>query len=320
VPRVRDAWHHDCVTDRFDLTLLIPAYNEAKRLDDGVARLRATADEGHVDLGATEIIFIDDGSTDGTGDVARAIAGDLPHAAVITQPTNQGKGAAIRSGIFAAHGRKVVFMDADLAIDPSHLPELVGALDRSPIAVGSRADGRHIDYGSRIRTDAGRTFNALVHLTAGISLTDTQCGFKGFRRGPALLLAHLQTTSGYAFDVELLWLAHRLSLGIEEVPVTWVDVAGSTVSVARDSVRMLVDLVRASRRRRWMVLCDVTDSVPDDLPDATVVLTHAGGTTLCGPVSGLGAMRRAVGLSGSFHIGDLSDLASLAPFDVTPTV
>jgi glycosyltransferase involved in cell wall biosynthesis len=235
---------------RASTTIIIPAYNEADRLGAGVARLETAGAEGRIDLATTQVLFVDDGSTDDTATVAQQIADRLPMAAVLRQPSNRGKGAAVRAGVRAARSAKLVFTDADLAIDPRQLPSLLAALDEAPVAVGTRAIGGHIDYGDWLRTRAGRSFNLLVRLLSQISMRDTQCGFKGARTAEAKLLFHYTTIDGFAFDVELLARAVGLGWEVREVPVSWRDVPGSHVDVARHSLTMLADLVRARLRSR----------------------------------------------------------------------
>jgi Glycosyl transferase family 2 len=299
------------------LSLVVPTFNEVERLEEGLDRLRGAAGEGALDLAATELLLVDDGSSDDTRATALRLVDEFPDARVVTFPRNLGKGAAVRAGILTARGDKVAFADADMAIDPSLLPSLLDALDRVPIAVGSRAVRGHVDYGTRLRTDAGRVFNLAVRTVGGVHLADTQCGFKGFRRGPALLLALLQTTQGYAFDVELLWLADRLGLDVEVVPVTWLDVPGSTVRVVRDSARMLVDLVASRRRTRWLAVADV-ETVPTSPPAGTVVLRADAGTLLCGAVSALGDLRTVTGDTGRPRLISLDELVALSPFELEP--
>jgi Glycosyl transferase family 2 len=300
------------------LTLIVPTFNEADRLAHGLDRLRGAAGEGAVDLDATELLLVDDGSSDDTRATAHRLATQFPNARVVTFPRNLGKGAAVRAGILAATGDKVAFADADMAIDPSLLPSLLEALDRVPVAVGSRAVHGHVDYGTRLRTDAGRVFNLAVRAIGGVHLADTQCGFKGFRRAPALLLALLQTTQGYAFDVELLWLADRLGLEVEVVPVTWLDVPGSSVRVVRDSSRMLLDLVAARRRSRWVAVLELDETPLEAAPTGTVVLRSSRTSLLCGEVAALGALRGAASRNGRARLVSLAELESLAPFELEP--
>ncbi len=295
------------------LTLVIPAFNESARLPDGLARLRSAADATGIDLVDVELLVVDDGSTDGTAQLADRELRALPHARTITLPHNLGKGAAVRAGLLAATGRKVVFADADMSIDPVHLGDLLSALDRADVAVGSRAHDGHVDYGSRLRTDAGRAFNRAVRLFGGVLLADTQCGFKGFNRGPATLLAHLQTTSGYAFDVELLWLSATLGLRVAEVPVTWRDIPGSSVRPFAHGAAMLVDVAVARRRARFLAACELDGVVPTRLPPGTVLVEFAGGAMLCAAVCEFGALRRAVGARGRVRCLRLDELAARSP-------
>jgi dolichyl-phosphate beta-glucosyltransferase len=306
------------VSEAPSLTVIVPTFNEEERLAHGLDRLRRAAGEGAIDLDATELLLVDDGSSDDTRATAHRLAAQFHSARVVTFPRNLGKGAAVRAGILAATGDKVAFADADMAIDPSLLPSLLEALDRVPVAVGSRAVHGHVDYGTRLRTDAGRAFNLAVRAIGGVHLADTQCGFKGFRRGPALLLALLQTTQGYAFDVELLWLADRLGLEVEVVPVTWLDVPGSSVRVVRDSSRMLLDLVAARRRSRWVAARELDDTPLDAVPTGTVVLRSSRTSLLCGEVAALGMLRGAASQSGRTRLVSLAELEALAPFELEP--
>ncbi len=204
--------------------------------------------EGRVDLDDLELLYVDDGSSDDTATVASSLIEQIPHGRVLPQGRNRGKGAAVRAGVAAATSELLVFTDADLAIDPRQLPSLLEALDEAPIAVGSRAVRGRIDYGSPLRTFAGRTFNLMVRRLSSVELYDTQCGWKGVRSAHAKLLFHLTAIEGFAFDVELLARATELSLPISEVPVSWSDVGGSHVRLVRDSSQMLRDLVAARLR------------------------------------------------------------------------
>jgi dolichyl-phosphate beta-glucosyltransferase len=222
------------------LSVVIPAYNEAERLAVGYERLLPTLTA--MDPSSVEVIVIDDGSSDDTLKRAHDVYGHLEHARFVQQPSNLGKGAALRLGIALAHGPNVIAADADMAIDPQQFPDFVTALADSALVPGSRALTGDIVYDARLRTVAGAAFNRLVRHYTGTTLRDTQCGCKGFQLGPARLLALLAMIDGFAFDVEMLYLAERLGLSVRPLLVTWQDVGGSSVRPGRDAWSMFQDI------------------------------------------------------------------------------
>jgi glycosyltransferase involved in cell wall biosynthesis len=227
------------------VTVILPAYNEARRLPGALPALLDIVPP------RTEIIVVDDGSTDDTSVVARRLLGSVPQARVVSFPTNRGKGAAVRAGMSFATGRIAVFCDADGATDVGHLPELIRALDRADIAVGTRVSGSEAVQ----ETDAARAllrsgFRRWTSTVLDLDTVDTQCGFKAFRMPIAKLLFSLVRSDGFAFDVEVLALAHRLGMRIDEVPVRWTAVPGSKVRPVKDSVAMAAEVVRIRRRLR----------------------------------------------------------------------
>ena len=228
------------------LSIIVPAFNEAPRLADGMRRFEAAVDDGAVDLARTELLVIDDGSTDETADVARKLLVSIPHHRVVTLPSNRGKGAAVRTGVSVASGEYTAYMDADMAIDPHAVPLLVAGLATNDLAIGSRAlTDSTVDTTYALRSLMGRLFNRLVTTGTGLRLHDTQCGFKAFRTPVARLLFHLVRIDRFAFDVEILARARRLGLDITEVPVHWKHVAGSSIHPLHDSVSMLADVYRS---------------------------------------------------------------------------
>jgi hypothetical protein len=202
--------------------------------------------DGAVDLEETEVVVIDDGSTDGTADIARDLLAGVPHHRVVSLPANQGKGAAVRCGVALARGTYTAHMDADMAIDPRAVPSLREALLTSDVAIGSRAlVDSMVDGTYAVRAAMGRLFNQLVTTGTGLGLQDTQCGFKAFRTPAARLLFHLVRIDRFAFDVEILARARRLGLRTTEVPVQWKNVPGSTIHPLHDSITMLTDVLRS---------------------------------------------------------------------------
>ena len=208
-------------------SLIIPAYNEAQRLAAGYARLAPTLDTWGFD--STEIVFVDDGSTDGTLQAIQATYGHLPHLKVVRHEQNQGKGAAVRLGWASAKASHVITVDADMAIHPACLIDIDEALASSDFAPGSRALNGPIRYGHFTRTVAGALFHRVVTHYTGATIRDTQCGCKGMSLGLARLLGLLGFIEGFAYDAELFYLADQLGITPTPVPVTWDDVTGSTV-------------------------------------------------------------------------------------------
>jgi len=232
-----------------DLSIIIPAYNEAKRLPP---MLSSTLEHlASFPKRSFEILIIDDGSSDGTATtVLKLAAKDHPKAdiRVVQLEHNRGKGGAVRHGMLHARGRRLLMADADGASRFADVEMLLGALDGDApaVAIGSRA---HL-----VKTDAVVKRSVLrnflmyglhtVLRIAGVGhVRDTQCGFKLFSRAAARALFPRQHLATWIFDVELLLLAKTLCIPVTEVPVTWHEVSGSKLSVVRDSLRMLRDLL-----------------------------------------------------------------------------
>jgi hypothetical protein len=229
-----------------ELSIVVPAYNEEDRLP-GLLDALGT----HLDPSTNEIIVVDDGSTDATSEIARRALAHVPRAQVLRLPQNRGKGGAVRAGVHATKGRVVVYMDADFATDLTSLEPLVRGLDHADVSIGSRAHDDSVVRGSRLnRTIMGRTFNRVTRQLTGFDHLDTQCGFKAFRRPVAKLLFASSTVDGFAFDVEILHLAHELGLRVVETPVQWEHVDGSKIRPWSDSYRMLADTLRTTAHRR----------------------------------------------------------------------
>jgi glycosyltransferase involved in cell wall biosynthesis len=229
-----------------DLSIIVPAFNEAPRLADGFKRFDGAVSDGAIDLARTEVVFVDDGSTDQTAETARTLLTNLPHHRVISHPSNRGKGAAVRTGVTVARGACTAYMDADFAIDPRAVPRLLEGLRTNDVVIGSRAlPDSMVETTYALRSVMGGLFNRLVTTGTGLGLHDTQCGFKAFRTPAARLLFQLVGIERFAFDVEILARARRLGLRIAEVPVQWKHVPGSTIHPLHDSLTMLSDVYRS---------------------------------------------------------------------------
>jgi dolichyl-phosphate beta-glucosyltransferase len=232
------------------ISLIVPAYNEERRLPGSIARIAEYVDGR---LETWDVVVVDDGSTDATVTVAQKAsrAAGLP-LRVISLPANRGKGAALRAGVLASEGDVVLTSDADLSTPLSEWKKLEGA--GSPIAIGSRGlDESTVKVAQPwYRRTMGKIFNRLVHRATGTNLRDTQCGFKLFDGAVARRLFAGATIDRFAYDVEILARAERAGIPVAEVPVLWFNSPESKVHVVRDSFRMLVDLwrIRRALRRR----------------------------------------------------------------------
>ena len=237
-------------SNEFDLTIIIPVFNEVRRIADGLEVLKASIERGELGGISIEVFVVDDGSTDDTADKATKLVASLPHSAVIRLPKNRGKGAAIRAGINQARGKVVAFMDVDMAVHPSQLVTLLDALGESDVAIGSRSLPGSATRGDTFhRVVMGRTFTRIVKLLIDLPYRDTQCGFKTFRISAARILFHDTGIDRFAFDVDVLARAHRMGLRVTEIPVVWVQVRGSRIRPVADPISMMADLFRIRRRR-----------------------------------------------------------------------
>jgi len=167
---------------------------------------------------------------------------------ILTNKPNRGKGYSVKRGLTEAGGEIVLFSDADLSSPITEAPKLVDPIaeGRADLTFGSRALNREL-IGVRqplIRDFGGRVFNLFMRTITGLRFKDTQCGFKAFRREPALAVFKLQSIERFGFDPEVLYIAKKRGLRLLEVPVVWNDSEGSTVNYVSDSIKMFTDLVR----------------------------------------------------------------------------
>ncbi len=232
------------------LSIVIPAYDEARRLPTSLGRIFAWLDQMEA---TAEVIVVDDGSTDDTVAVARKLASAEPRLRLATLAQNRGKGAAVRLGVETSTMEWVLFSDADLSTPIDEVLHLIEAVEAGhAIAIGSRdvAKSRIERHQPWYREAMGRTFNRIVQALAMPGIHDTQCGFKLFSREAAQRCFARMTIEGFAFDVEVLYIARRLGYDIAEVGVRWINDERTTVDPIRDSTRMLLDVARVRYRQR----------------------------------------------------------------------
>jgi dolichyl-phosphate beta-glucosyltransferase len=215
---------------RRSISIIIPAFNEEKRLPSTLKNVRCYLDRSQWEF--AEIVVVDDGSRDGTVEVAEKAG-----VRVLRNPGNRGKGYSVKHGMMQAKGEWALFTDADLSSPIEDIEKLWNAVDREGAAgaIGSRALDRSLIgvHQPAFREVMGRIFNMVMRLVTGLRYQDTQCGFKLFESRAAQEIFGRQQADGFGFDVEVLFIAKRLGYKMVEVPVRWNDVAGTKVSLWR---------------------------------------------------------------------------------------
>jgi dolichyl-phosphate beta-glucosyltransferase len=224
---------------------VIPAFNEANRIGDTLQQTLAYLLKYSPQ---SELIVVNDGSTDSTGAVARDVLATAEvQTHLLENVPNAGKGAAVRKGLVAAKRPIGLFFDADLSTPLEEIPKVIEPIARGEvnIAFGSRALDRSL-IGARQswrREQGGRVFNLIVRLSTGLPFWDTQCGFKAFQLDVSRPVIEASKINGFAFDVELLYRAYHTGLRLREVPVRWNHSEGSKIELVRDSLRMFGEVM-----------------------------------------------------------------------------
>lgn len=234
-----------------DLSIIIPAYNEERRLPRTLDSIFA-----YLELHSyrTEILVVDDGSSDGTPELVASYRGRNPSPRLVSNDKNRGKGFSVRHGMLEARGEIALFTDADLSTPIEEADKLLASIREQGYdgAIGSRAVDRSLIQvrQSAIREQAGILFNRMVRWILGIDFSDTQCGFKAFRTERARIVFEQQRVERFGFDPEILFLAKRYGLRVAEIPVRWSHDAATKVNVAGDGLQMFLELLRI----RWDAL------------------------------------------------------------------
>lgn len=232
-----------------ELTVVLPAYNEAIRLPPYLASVKDYLEAKYPR--SYEVIVVDDGSSDGLGLFLAEQARTWSELRMLRHERNLGKGAAVRTGMLASRGRMALFADADGATPIAAADRLIEALAAgADVAIGSRlleAPGTERQRAWH-RGLAGRLFAAMARRVVKLPIRDTQCGFKLFRGDLARHLFAQVTQTGYMFDLEVLALAQRAGCRVVEVPVPWREVPGGHLSLVGDLPRIVRDLWRLSRQ------------------------------------------------------------------------
>ena len=224
------------------LSIVIPAYNEESRLPRTLGQIFTFLEKQTY---ISEVIIVENGSSDHTLELAREFILQCPHLKVLHEE-ERGKGNAVRRGILEARGEYRFICDADLSMPieevQKFLPPMLNDFD---LAIASREARDAVRYNEpSYRHVGGRAINLVIRLLILPGLNDTQCGFKCFRAAVAEDLFGQQTLLGWSFDIELLYLARRKRLRIKEIPVHWYFDADSKVNAVRDALRMIGDIFR----------------------------------------------------------------------------
>jgi dolichyl-phosphate beta-glucosyltransferase len=235
------------------LSIVIPAYNEAARLGDTIKKVLQYLNE---QMSSAELIIVDDGSTDDTALIAERSVADAGSVLtqVIRNNPNRGKGHAVRAGLLSARSDIALFSDADLSTPITETPKLVDPIKRGEcdLSFGSRALDRSLIgiHQPWRREQGGRVFNLIVRAATDLPFWDTQCGFKAFRMNACRPLIAAAVIDRFAFDVELIYLARLAELRLREIPVRWDHDAGSKIDLLSDSFRMVSQVLSIRGRAR----------------------------------------------------------------------
>ena len=224
-----------------ELSIVVPSFNEERRLPPTLESIAKYIQQKRPN---TEVIVVDDGSTDRTAAVAASWRNRIPRLRLVSNGRNRGKGFSVRHGSLEACGDIVLFTDADLSAPIEEAEKLLAALKSNDVAIGSRAVDRSLIevHESPFREVAGIIFNRIVRFMLGLPFVDTQCGFKAFRRERCRIIFEQQTIERFGFDPELLYLARHHKLSVVEVPVRWAHSPATKVNMMRDSVQMFLDV------------------------------------------------------------------------------
>jgi dolichyl-phosphate beta-glucosyltransferase len=244
-------------------SFVIPAYNESVRIRPTLDELLRYTQEQNWTV---EILVVNDGSTDDTAQIIREYGKLHPQVLLVENPGNRGKGFSVRNGMLHARGDICLFTDADLSSPITEAHRLFDAIDQgADIAIGSRWLRSELQSERQplYRQAFGRIFNLVLRVILGLRFADTQCGFKAFRRDAAQRIFPLQKIERWGFDPEILFLARRAGLQVDEVPVLWAHSEGTRLNPFRDGFRMFVEVLRI----RWYAISGEYSASPVHSPE-----------------------------------------------------
>lgn len=228
-----------------DLSIIIPAYNEEKRIEKTIQNIVSYLSKKFADN--YEIIIVDDRSKDKTVEIVKKLSRENEKIKIMVNEENYGKGYSVKKGMLNAQGKYLLFSDADLSTPIEELDKLLFWIEKGyDIAIGSRSlkDSQVIVHQPFYREMMGKIFNKLVKIWCLSDFVDTQCGFKLFNKEVAKEIFTQTKINRFAFDVEILYLAKRNGLRVKEIPVRWINSPASRVNPIFDSLKMLIDLLQ----------------------------------------------------------------------------
>ncbi len=225
------------------ISVIVPAFNEERRIRPFLLDLIEFKKKNSF---IKEIIVVDDGSTDATLSILKEAQPDIR---VISYKPNKGKGNAVKTGILAATGGLVCFMDADGATPASQLTAMFQALQRNDVVVGNRKTkkARVIARQPLHRRFLSYCFNAIVGLLFNVNVKDALCGFKGMKSAIAKQIAAEMVSNRWAFDVEIIARARMKGAKIGVIPIEWSHVKGSKMRIGLNTARIFLDLLELRR-------------------------------------------------------------------------
>lgn len=231
-------------------SVVIPVYNESACIEANLEAVHGFLRTLFEDR--FELICVDDGSRDGSLDILKTFQSKTA-LTVCTHEENRGKGAAVRTGMLAAKGDAVFFLDADLSTPLEEMHRFLPLLQKgADVVIGTRksSTAKITKFQPPHRVIMGVGYTYLVNFMLGMKISDFTCGFKAFSRKAVDLVFPKARIDGWSYDVEILYLAHRAGLEIAEVPITWENKPGSKVRLVRDTIRSFKELLKIRRLHR----------------------------------------------------------------------
>jgi dolichyl-phosphate beta-glucosyltransferase len=232
-----------------DISIVIPAFNEGHQIEATVNNIqRYLSSVGY----KYELIIVNDGSTDNTVELVNALARTNRNIKLLDFAVHKGKGFAVKSGILEANGDYAFFYDADSSVHIKEIDRLLKLLQNGyEVVITSRyLDKKNFkNYRPKLRSWLSKIYNYIFQILIIKGIKDTQCGFKGFKKQFIKEIFKRQSLNGYAFDIEILYIAKKNGYKIKEIPIDWYSSSGSKVNIWKDSIYMFFDLIKVAIKK-----------------------------------------------------------------------